>query len=252
MPKFFVCSDIHSAYTPWMKALNEAGFDEDNHEHKIIVCGDLFDRLDETQYVYEFAIDMLQKDKLIYTLGNHDLLMQQMLNRGFSLWHDRHNGTEKTYHQLLNAYMDKMDQDKNPIQIVKDLLQPIYDKTVNYFQTKNYVFCHGFLPVIKQSDGSYKINSHWKRASQKNWENATWLNGMEMVDSGLYLKNKTIVVGHFHASWGRAQFEDKPEFGEDSDFSPYYYENKLIAIDSCVAYTDKINCLVLEDELLEE
>ena len=27
MPKFFVSSDIHSAYTPWMNALNEAGFE---------------------------------------------------------------------------------------------------------------------------------------------------------------------------------------------------------------------------------
>lgn len=32
MPKLFVCSDVHSAYTPWMKALNEAGFDENNEQ----------------------------------------------------------------------------------------------------------------------------------------------------------------------------------------------------------------------------
>ena len=70
--KFFVCSDIHSAYTPWMKALNEAGFDENNDNHKIIVCGDLFDRMDETKEVYEFALDMINKDKLIYVSGNHE------------------------------------------------------------------------------------------------------------------------------------------------------------------------------------
>jgi hypothetical protein len=153
---------------------------------------------------------------------------------------------------MLDAYADKMDGVKNPNDIVRELLQPLYDKMVNYFETRRYVFCHGFLPVVKQPDDTYKINRHWRRASRKNYENATWLNGMEMVHNGLYLKNKTIVVGHFHSSWGRYQFEGKPEFGDGADFSPYYYENKLIAIDSCVAHTNKINVLVLEDELLED
>lgn len=250
MPKLFVCSDIHSGYTPWMKALNETGFDENNPDHKIIVCGDLFDRLDETKEVYEFALDMIGKNKLIYIMGNHELLMREMLDRGLSLWYDQHNGTAKTYYHLLNAYADKISKNKTDNELVKKLLQLLYDKMVNYFETKHYVFCHGFLPVVKQSDDSYKINRHWRRASQKNWESAMWINGMEMVHNGLYLKDKAIVVGHFHSSWGRYQFEDKPEFGEGADFSPYYYEDKLIAIDSCVAYTNKLNVLVIEDEFI--
>lgn len=252
MPKLFVCSDIHSAYTPWMKALNEAGFDEDNPEHKIVVCGDLFDRLDESKWVYEFTLDMLEKDKLVYTLGNHDLLMQKMLDRGYIWYHDYHNGTAKTFSHLLNAYKDNFPNEESDFDIVKKILRPIFDKTVNYFRTRNYVFCHGFLPVVEHPDGSYKINTHWKRASQKNWENSTWLNGMEMVGKGLYLKDKTIVVGHFHSSWGRHHFDGKPEFGEGADFSPYYYEDKLIALDSCVAYTNKINILVIEDEFIDD
>jgi serine/threonine protein phosphatase 1 len=249
--KLFVCSDLHSAYTPWIKTLHEAGFDENNDDHLIVVCGDLFDRMDETKEVYEFALDMIKKDKLIYVMGNHELLMQSMLDRGFALWHDKHNGTTKTYYQLLDAYADKMDVEKGPNEIVRELLQPLYDNMVNYFETKHYVFCHGFLPVVEQPDGSYKINQHWRRASQTNWEKATWPNGMKMVHNGLCLKDKTIVVGHWHTSWARAQFEDKPEFGDGADFSPYYYEDKLIAIDSCVAHTGKINVLVLEDEFLD-
>jgi serine/threonine protein phosphatase 1 len=250
--KLFVCSDLHSAYTPWIKTLHEAGFDENNDDHLIVVCGDLFDRMDETKEVYEFALDMIKKDKLIYVMGNHELLMQSMLDRGFALWHDKHNGTTKTYYQLLDAYADKMDVEKGPNEIVRELLQPLYDNMVNYFETKHYVFCHGFLPVVEQPDGSHKINRHWRRASRKNYENATWLNGMDMVHKGLYLKDKVIVVGHFHSSYGHSLYEDKgSEFGEDADFSPYYYEDKLIAIDSCVAHTGKINVLVLEDELLD-
>lgn len=248
MPKYFVCSDPHSGFTPLMDALTEAGFDEKDPDHKIVLCGDAFDRLDETKEMYEFILDMLNKDKLIYVMGNHELLMREMLDRGFPLWHDRHNGTMKTYYQLLDAYADKMDGEKGPNEIVRELLQPLYDKMVNYFETKHYVFCHGFLPVVEQPDGSYKINQHWRRAAQKNWEKATWPNGMEMVHNGLYLKDKIIVVGHWHTSWARAQFGDKPEFGEGADFSPYYYEDKLIALDSCVAHTGMVNILVIEDD----
>lgn len=246
--KFFVCSDIHSAYTPWMKALDEAGFDESNDEHKIIVCGDLFDRMDETKEVYEFALDMINKDKLIYVAGNHELLLKEMLRRKYSLYHDHHNGTVKTFYHLRDMCSDKMNEHQDPNEMVQELLKPLWDKMVNYYCTKKYVFCHGFLPTVKKEDGSIKINQRWKGASQKSWNDAMWLNGMGMVDYGLYLKNKTIVVGHFHASWGHAQFEGKPEWGEGADFSPCYYEDKLIAIDACTAHTGKVNVVVLEDD----
>lgn len=34
----------------------------------------------------------------------------------------------------------------------------------------------------------------------------------------------------------------------DSDFSPYY-ANGIIAIDTCTAFSRKVNCMVLEDEI---
>lgn len=43
MSKWFVRSDIHSAYAIWMEALVANGFDKNNPDHKILVCGDLFD-----------------------------------------------------------------------------------------------------------------------------------------------------------------------------------------------------------------
>ena len=36
--KYFVVSDVHSAYTPLMNALIKEGFDQNNCEHKVIVC----------------------------------------------------------------------------------------------------------------------------------------------------------------------------------------------------------------------
>ena len=75
MAKFFVASDIHSAYTPWMKALRGAGFDKNNANHKIIVCGDLFDRMDETMQVYNFVKEMDELGRFIYVKGNHESLL---------------------------------------------------------------------------------------------------------------------------------------------------------------------------------
>lgn len=45
MKKYFVASDIHSFYTPFIKELNKTGFDLNNEEHILIICGDLFDKV---------------------------------------------------------------------------------------------------------------------------------------------------------------------------------------------------------------
>ena len=42
--KYYVVSDVHGFYTELQEALKEKGFFEDTVEHKLISCGDLFDR----------------------------------------------------------------------------------------------------------------------------------------------------------------------------------------------------------------
>ena len=39
--KYFVTSDLHSYYTEFIEALNKHQFDINNHNHILIVCGDL-------------------------------------------------------------------------------------------------------------------------------------------------------------------------------------------------------------------
>lgn len=63
--------------------------------------------------------------------------------------------------------------------------------------------------------------------------------------------DKTVVCGHWHASYGHARLEKKcSEFGPDADFSPYYGSG-IIALDACTAHSRKVNVLVLEDEELQ-
>lgn len=252
MPKLFVCSDIHSAYTPWMKALSDAGFDENNPDHIIVLCGDLFDRMEESAKVYKFAKAMIEKKKLIYIKGNHEQLLVDCCERGYWKSHDISNGTAHTVYDL-GYGEDFGDMCKYTLKKVK----PLFDKAVNYLETKNYIFVHSWMPVIS-NDGlpahytrnrSFEWNPAWRNASQKDWDAATWGNPFDMARRGLNQTGKTIVFGHWHCSTGWAQSEGRSEFGADAKFEPYYGDG-FIAIDSCVAHTGKCNVLVIEDDFI--
>lgn len=65
--RYFVLADPHSYYSIMIKALQEKGFDENDDNHKIILCGDAFDRGTQSLEMFEFIKKMQKKDKLIYT-----------------------------------------------------------------------------------------------------------------------------------------------------------------------------------------
>ena len=90
---------------------------------------------------------------------------------------------------------------------------------------------------------------NWREASQKEWNEAMWGNPYELAEQG-FLPNKTLVFGHFHTSYPRHKYENKQEFGEEADFSPYYGEG-YIGIDACSAYSKKCNVIVLKDEFID-
>ena len=169
--KIFAISDMHSYLTPTLKALKDAGWDENNSDHIIVVCGDALDRGNETAEMVAWILDLISKGKLIYVKGNHDILMQKMLDRGYSEWHDKSNGTEKSYYQLLNAHADMMDGRK-PDEIVRAVLKPLYDKMVNYFETKNYIFVHSWIPANLVGFDKYEFVKYWRNATDKEFENA--------------------------------------------------------------------------------
>ena len=81
--KYFVSADIHGFYDEWQNSLKDKGFDINNPEHKIIVCGDLFDRGRQPRDIIDFIIS--HKDKFILIRGNHEDLMQEMIDRNYNL-----------------------------------------------------------------------------------------------------------------------------------------------------------------------
>ena len=60
-------------------------------------------------------------------------------------------------------------------------------------------------------------------------------------------KNKTIVCGHWHCSFGHSHYEgDGGEFNNNPNFAPYYGKG-VIALDACTPISKKVNCIVIED-----
>ena len=140
MPKFFVVSDIHSFYTPLKKALDEKGFDPNNEDHWLVVCGDAFDRGPESEEVLHF---LMQLERKILIRGNHEDLLEECCMREFAYSHDNSNGTRKTIQDIGGmGYGRPFDE---CCQITLNKTQAYRDQLVNYFETQNYIFVHGCL-----------------------------------------------------------------------------------------------------------
>lgn len=260
MPKLFVTSDIHSYYEPLIEALDAAGFDKDNEDHWLIVCGDCFDRGPDSGLVLKFLMELERK---IIVKGNHDLLLDECCKRGFPYTHDRHNGTITTIQDLgdMGAGYDFekcCNTTYNKLARYRELL-------VNYFETQNYIFVHSWIPTEveytyaskpwHQLGKNHSYKADWRNATDKEWEEAMWGNPFWNAQDELNKTGKALVFGHWHCSTGHSLFsgdKDISEFGDDAIWEPYKSDKyNIIGIDRCVAHTGKLNVLVLEDNFLE-
>lgn len=263
--KYYVVSDVHGFYTPLHNALSSAGFFEDDQPHKLIVCGDLFDRGKEALELQQFMLDLLSDDKLIYVRGNHEDLMGFMfddllLDPERFAWGSSHhiaNGTYSTAVQL--AEMNESYAWLTARELIDKVKESPFWTTllptsVDFYETDHYIFVHGWIPCVAakgkpyhRKGRKYQYNPRWRLSSSKEWETARWVNGMEVAEEfNIIEPNKTIVCGHCHTSFGHSRYEHKGgEFGGGADFTPYY-GNGVIGIDGCTAYTKNVNCIVVE------
>jgi serine/threonine protein phosphatase 1 len=259
---------LHSFFSPFKKALEAKVFEPNNPEHLLVVLGDCFDRGSESVEMLEF-LDSLSNVVLIR--GNHEDLLVEMLDRGYGERHDMSNGTVQTVVDLCDSICRKTASTKECCDAVKELITPFLNKMVNYFETKNYIFVHGWIPcdVGKNSKPWYqngrklKYNPDWRNSDAADWEASRWINGPSAGYASKILEpGKTIVCGHWHCSYGhymralkKALAEDTnlevEEFGPTAIWEPFADEG-ILAIDRCTAHTREVNVVILEDELLEE
>jgi serine/threonine protein phosphatase 1 len=254
--KLFCFSDAHSFLTPLKTALEEAGFDPTNEDHWLVSCGDLFDRGDESNELFEYIMSI---DRKILIRGNHDILLDECCAREFPYSHDNSNGTKKTICDL-GGSSDGRSFAKCCCR-TWERLAAYRDILVNYFETEKYIFVHSFIPLKVsyngegdckpwyQYDKTYSYDEDWRNGNDVEWEEAMWGNPFKLVAEGLNKTGKTVVFGHWHSSYQWAADGVCSEFGDDAKFDPYIGEN-FIGLDTCTVYTGKVNVLVLEDNFI--
>lgn len=239
--KYFVSADIHGFYDEWQFTLKEKGFDINNPTHRIIVCGDLFDRGRQPKEIIDYIL--AHKDKVILIRGNHEDLMQEMIDRNYNTLADLSNGTAQT---IVDLYPEWQISEFDLKKIAKETnLQDVLDLCIDYFETEHYIFVHGWIPII---ENCCLYDNKWRNARKERWEKARWQNPTLMYRYKIYEPNKTIVCGHWHCSalWHEQNPEKYEEFGSKENFAPFITK-EMIALDACTAHTKKVNVVVIEE-----
>lgn len=252
MKKYFCASDIHSFYSEWRNALHKKGFEEDNPNHIILICGDLFDRGYESCQCYNFVEKLAAQNRLIYIRGNHEDLLYDCvkgIKRGSYGSHHISNGTiqsiadflEVTSYDILSNCFEwsKFDRTMNRV------LDFIETNAKDYYELGDFIFVHGWVPTTPDSEGYEIIHENWRDGD---WRDARWSNGMEHWSYNLIVPNKTIVCGHWHCNFGHHMINnDIPEWGKGAIFDPFI-KNGIIAIDRCTAMTKWVNVIIFEED----
>jgi serine/threonine protein phosphatase 1 len=285
--KYFCISDIHSYYSAMLSALISKGFDIENSNHKVIICGDAFDRGDDTVKVFEFMKKLQSQDRLIYIKGNHEELLfdciNEMLNNKTPGSHHFHNKKVKTICMLCgqNEWIAYAPQSPDIRELIKEktseVTKFIEDNAVNFFELGNKIFVHSWIPCkIKGNDCTWNpvyekpydwynqdkvsLDEKAQKLYNSEWSSARWGNPFLMWKNKLYPEGKCIVFGHYHCSYGHSHLDMKckewPQVNQKNwtdCFKPWIKEN-AIGIDSCVAFSGFLNCLVFDEggNLLDE
>lgn len=255
MVKWFVSSDIHSFFDIFYAELLKQGFEIDNPEHKVIICGDLMDRGDQTVKLFDFIKSLHSHNRLIYVRGNHESLlfdcMHEITCGRLPGYHHFSNGTIKTICQFCGEN-EWIIYDPTQRKKICDTMQPILDfidkNCVDYAEIGSYVFVHGWIPC-------YQGLNDFRDATAEDWERARWENGMERwMNRKCRADSKTIVCGHYHCSWGwshvrleRKEFPNKSRADWKKSFEPFV-DDGIMAIDACTAYTNLCNVIVIEED----
>lgn len=238
--KIFAVSDIHGHGSELIRALDEAGFDPQDPEHLFVCCGDCFDRGRENRKVMSYISGLPRK---VLVRGNHEDLLENALDRYYVDFIDCHNGTDVT----IREFFGKNAIDENGF-IYKDLfiepkLLAFTGSMVDYFETENYIFTHGWLPVFNEDDIAER---RWENSSERMWKSARFTEWYKAYRDGLTVPGKIIVCGHRSARYGRMFDETR----KDDDYGIFYGDG-VIVLDATTVQSGRINVLVVEDELIE-
>ena len=254
--KYFVVSDVHDHCDLLQKALESNGFDEDNENHRLIICGDAFYSGPQPGELFVFLHELHNKGKLIFVRGNHDLELLDNLNNG-RFGRKANRTCAALIVKRLTERTDLTDEELIAECSRLGFTQFLSDVPVWHYETDHYVFCHGFIPTVKK-----QYDPDWRGADEKRWRSAVTSDGMYLsMRCGISEPNKTIVFGHYSTARCRLMQNASEKDWEDKIYTDQskiskllkqggylpFYGNTFIAMDQSVKKTGFINCIVLEN-----
>ena len=239
--KYFVVSDTHGFTTLFRRAVRESGFERGNPDHLLVHLGDCFDRGYENPEMLDYLDTIKNK---IMIRGNHEDLLLHVFDSGKIGLRDLHNGTDITVTQFFgqesisNEGKVSTAEDPETERRIRDFIGGM----LNYYETANYVFTHGWVPLDTEADDGPAVRQDWRDAGEYTWEGARFLEWQQTYAKNLILPDKTIVCGHRPAAFGY-YFDPSREPDDPSAF----YGNGVIAIDATTVRSGKVNVIVIED-----
>ena len=250
--KNFIVSDIHDHYSLLTEALNRNGFDINDSDHRLIVCGDAFYSGPQLGELFVFLRNLYEKNRLIFIYGNHDIeLLDNLRAQKFGRPANRRCAELIVLHLTGQASLTDAElvSECNRLGFTDFLAHaPMW-----YYETENYIFTHGFIPTAKRA-----YRTDWRNANEKDWRTAA-ARGDAMLLSMRYAvsePHKTIVCGHYSAArcylmqnatqadWENKIYKDVSRVPAEG-FKPFY-GGSFIAIDQSVKKTGFMNCIVID------
>ena len=136
----------------------------------------------------------------------------------------------------------------------KEYAKKIGNICIRYYENKDYVFTHGFIPTDKKV-----YRADWRDACDKEWRNAAARGDAMMLSMryGISEPNKKIVCGHYSAArcymmknateadWDNKIYKDVSGVPAEG-FKPFFGDT-FIAIDQSVKKKGFVNCIVIEE-----
>lgn len=250
--RYIFVSDIHGRYDKLQAALQAVNFDE--KVDTIVSVGDPFDRGLQSYEVLKFLLSCPNR---ILIWGNHDLDLYDLM-RGREWVQGRHyqNGVLETFKSFTK--MPDLSSINTGIQLLRTDAHYVCFKLINqYFREccfavefADLVATHGWVPVFIDSKISYPFyqqgnrltyyiyrhREDWRNADFADWVDATWSHSQTFFEQKVFLPDKKLLIGHWHAWRLRLAMEQSNivyKTFDDIDFSTFEYEDKLVAIDGC-------------------
>lgn len=286
--KYFVVSDIHSFASELKYSLRQAGFNKRNKNHILIVCGDIFDRGDETVEVYNY-LKSIPKKRCILIKGNHESLYKELLTKSFPDRYDFSNGTVRAFCNIANIDEEKLskyywieqgfangldyDQIEEKLYSTWNQIKTIVanheitkwldsKQWVNYYELDKYIFVHSFIPLqvkdewknthpFKLRSFCYEYSPEWRNATDDDWEIARWGDPIDNYAYGYFEPEAEKDKTLVVGHWHTSDFYKRLE-KVPTDTQEIYYSKNLIAIDGGVKYEPLLGYIHPQNVLIIE